>query len=250
MATSEASSAAFASRPARLRLEQIFFPFMALLIIAAVLLGFSRTFFLAPLYNYHLPNLLVAVHGVVFASWIALFAIQTSLVAVGRVDLHKKLGLLGAILVGLVFVMAYAVMLEGLHRGFADSEKNQAQIIALDVVGINVSFAMWVAGLLLRRNPASHKRLMLYGTIGMTGPAIARWPFAAIASNPPLVGIVLQCFGVAVIVFDLLTTRRVKCATWVGAATLFLVPLIAVPMSATPFWHHLLAWLKQLSTRF
>src|ERR1700684_1894972 len=101
MATSEASSAAFASRPARLRLEQIFFPFMALLIIAAVLLGFSRTFFLAPLYNYHFPNLLVAVHGVVFASWIALFAIQTSLVAVGRVDLHKKLGLLGAILVGL-----------------------------------------------------------------------------------------------------------------------------------------------------
>jgi hypothetical protein len=250
MATSEASSAAFASRPARLRLEQIFFPFMALLIIAAVLLGFSRTFFLAPLYNYHFPNLLVAVHGVVFASWIALFAIQTSLVAVGRVDLHKKLGLLGAILVGLVFVMAYAVMLEGLHRGFADSEKNEAQIIALDVVGINVSFAMWVAGLLLRRNPASHKRLMLYGTIGMTGPAIARWPFAAIASNPPLVGIVLQCFGVAVIVFDLLTTRRVKCATWVGTATLFLVPLIAVPMSATPFWHHLLAWLKQLSTRF
>jgi hypothetical protein len=53
-----------------------------------------------------------------------------------------------------------------------------------------------------------------------------------------------------VIVFDLLTTRRVKCATWVGTATLFLVPLIAVPMSATPFWHHLLAWLKQLSTRF
>ena len=83
MATSEASSAAFVSRPARLRLEQAFFPFMALLIVAAVLLGFARTFFLAPMYKYHLPNVLVAVHGVVFASWIALFAIQTSLVAAG-----------------------------------------------------------------------------------------------------------------------------------------------------------------------
>src|SRR3984957_16481065 len=120
MAASEANAAAFASRSARLRLEQIFFPFMALLIIAAVFLGFARTFFLAPVYHFQLPNLPVAVHGVVFASWIALFAIQTSLVAIGRVDLHKKLGALGAILAGLVFIMAYLVMLEGLHRGFAD----------------------------------------------------------------------------------------------------------------------------------
>jgi hypothetical protein len=246
MATSEAAAPALASRPMRLRLEQFFFPFMALLLVAAVLLGFSRTFFLAPVYHYHLPNLLVAIHGVVFASWMALFAIQVSLVAVGRVDLHKKLGFAGAVLVGLVFVMAYAVMLEGIHRGFAASERDQAQILALDVIGINASFVMFVVGLLLRGNPASHKRLMLYGTIGMAGPAIARWPFAFIATRPPVVGIVLQALGVAVIVLDLLTTRRVHRATWVGTVTLFLVPAIAIPLSATPFWLHLLASLKQL----
>ncbi len=50
---------------------------MALPIIAAVFLGFARTFFLAPIYHYHLPNLLFAVHGTVFASWIALFGVQT-----------------------------------------------------------------------------------------------------------------------------------------------------------------------------
>jgi hypothetical protein len=244
MSASQASSATFVPRAAHLRLETIFFPCMALLIIAAVVLGFARTFFLAPIYHYHLPNLLVAIHGVVFASWIALFALQTSLVALGRVDLHRKLGLLGALLVGLAFVMAYAVMLEGLHRGFTPTEQDEAQILALDVVGINVSFVMFVAGLLLRGNPAAHKRLMLYGTIGMVGPAIARWPFAFIATRPPLVGIVMQLFGLAVIAFDLLTTRRVHRATWVGTATLFLVPLIAIPLSATPFWHHLLSSLK------
>jgi hypothetical protein len=255
MAAGELSSVALASSSARSRLETFFFPFMALLTIAAVFLGFARTFFLAPMYHYHLPNLLVAVHGVVFASWIGLFAIQTSLVAAGRVDLHRKLGAVGAVLVGLVFIMAYAVMLEGVHRGFAIpgqllSARDQAQILALDVVGINVSFAMFAAGLLLRRNPTSHKRLMLFGTIGMVGPAIARWPFAFIASKPPLVGVVLQSFGVAIIVFDLLTTRRVHRATWIGTATLFLVPLIAIPMSATPFWLRLLASLKQLLARF
>ncbi|HEY2819576.1 MAG TPA: hypothetical protein VGJ06_00935 [Candidatus Acidoferrum sp.] len=252
MAVSEASSAPFVPISARLRLDQIFFPLMALLLVAAVLLGFTRTFFLAPVYHYHLPNLLVAIHGVVFTSWIALFAIQTSLVAAGRVDLHRKLGTFGAFLVGLVFVMAYAVMLEGVHRGITFpgltplSAHEQAQILALDVVGINVSFAMFVAGLLLRRSPDSHKRLMLFGTIGMIGPAIARWPFAFIATRPPVVGIILQLFGIAILVFDLLTTRRVHRVTWIGVATLFLVPLIAIPISTTPFWLNFLASLKQL----
>lgn len=254
MAVSEARSVPLEPTAARLRLDRIFFPLMALLLVAAVLLGFSRTFFLAPVYHYHLPNPLVAIHGLVFASWMALFAIQTSLVAAGRVDLHKKLGTFGAFLVGLVFVMAYAVMLEGVHRGITFpgltpiSARDQAQILALDVVGINVSLAMFVAGLLLRRSPDSHKRLMLFGTIGMIGPAIARWPFAFIATKPPLVGIILQLFGIAVLAFDLLTTRRVHRATWIGVAMLFFVPLIAIPLSTTPSWLNFLASLKQLLT--
>jgi hypothetical protein len=256
VATSEVPPSALLPRPTRLRLQEFFFPFMSLLIITAVFLGFARTFFLAPLYHFHLPNLLVAIHGIVFASWIALFAIQTSLVAIGRTDLHRKLGLLGAVLVGLVFVMAYAVMLEGVHRDFTipgqaqTTPRDRAQILALDVVGINVSFVMFVAGLLLRRSPEFHKRLMLFGTIGMTGPAIARWPFAFIANHPPLVGIVMQLLGILVLVFDLLTTRRVHRATWLGVATLFLVPAIAIPMSAAPFWLNFLASLKQYLSRF
>lgn len=77
MEASEPASVALASGSGRSRLIKFFFPFMALPIIAAVFLGFARTFFLAPIYHYHLPNLLVAVHGTVFASWIALFGVQT-----------------------------------------------------------------------------------------------------------------------------------------------------------------------------
>jgi hypothetical protein len=48
-------------------------------------------------------------------------------------------------------------------------------------------------------------------------------------------------FGIAILVFDLLTSRRVHCATWIGVATPFLAPLLAIPMSATPFWLKFLA---------
>ena len=245
MAAIESGPVALVSGSARLRLEKFFFPCMALLIVAAVFLGFAQTFFLAPVYHYHLPNMFLAIHGVVFASWIALFAVQTSLVAAGRVDLHRKLGVFGAVLVGLVFVLAYAVMLEGVHRDFTFKGQGNSQILALDMVGINFSFAMFVAGLLLRRKPEAHKRLMFFGTVAMVGPAVARWPFDFIAGHPPLVGVVLLSFAFAMIVFDALTSRRVHRATWVGAAGIFLVPPIAIALSNTPFWHHLLASLKQ-----
>jgi hypothetical protein len=241
----EVSPAAIAQKSTRVRLEDAFFPGMAVLILAAVFLGFAPTFFLAPIYHYHLPNFLVALHGTVFTLWILLFAVQASLVPAGRVDLHKKLGVFGAFLAALVFLMGYAIMLEGLHRGLGFRGQDPAQVLALDVIGVNVSFAMFAAGLLLRGNPAFHKRLMLFGTLGMLGPAIARWPFAIITAKPPLVGIALDLFALMVILFDLLTMRRVHRATWIGTASLFVVPLIAIPLSISPFWRHLLESLKQ-----
>lgn len=250
-AVSEASSTALATESVvRVRLEQVFFPFVALLMVGTVFLGFARTFFLAPLYDFHLPNLLVAIHGTVFASWIVLFAVQASLIPLGRVDLHKKLGTFGMVLMVLVFLMGYLVMLEGIHRGFARPGVDEASVLALDTIGINISFAMFVAGLLLRQEPAFHKRLMLFGTVQMLGPAVARWPFAIIQQNPPLVGAVLQSFFVMTIAFDLLTRHRVHRTTWLGGASLFLTPLLAIPLSGTTFWHHLLASLKQSLSRF
>jgi len=243
--TTSVSPAALAGKFARLRLADLFFPFMALLIIASVFLGFARTFFLAPLYHYHLPNLLVALHGILFSSWIALFAVQASLVPAGRVDLHKKLGVVGAILVALVFLMGQAVMVEGLRRGGdAFRGQDEAQVLALDEVGLVISLAVFTAGLLLRRQPAAHKRLMLFGTLGMLGPAIARWPFALVLVKPSVVGLVLLAFALLPIAFDLLTMRRVHRATWLGAITLLITPPIALRLAATPFWHHLLASLK------
>ena len=66
-----------------------------MLILAPVFLGFARSYYLAGLFKAPLPNLIVHIHGAVFSSWILLLIAQTSLVAAGRVDLHRRLGPLG-----------------------------------------------------------------------------------------------------------------------------------------------------------
>ena len=150
-----------ASRTTRPTAERLFFPIMAMLIVAAVFLGFARTFFLAPLYQSHLPNALVALHGVVFSAWIAWFAVQANLVSAGRLDLHKRLGAAGAFLLALVILLGCLIMLEGLRRDASRSGLDQPRIFALNLIGFSIAVTLLVRGLQLRRNPPAHKRLML-----------------------------------------------------------------------------------------
>ena len=53
--------------------------------------------YLAGVFKAPLPNLLVHIRGVVFSCWILLLIVQTSLVAAGRVDVHRLLGLLASL---------------------------------------------------------------------------------------------------------------------------------------------------------
>ena len=74
------------------RFENLFFSGMAVLTLATVFVGFARSYYLAGVFKAPLPSLIIHIHGVVFSSWVLLLLAQPSLVAAGRVDLHRRLG--------------------------------------------------------------------------------------------------------------------------------------------------------------
>src|SRR5512139_501496 len=88
--------------------EHVFYSTMALAILAAVVLGFTRTFLLKPLFPevQHLaaPEPIFYVHGTVFLLWFVLLAAQPVFVARGDVRLHRRLGTFGAGLAAVVAV--------------------------------------------------------------------------------------------------------------------------------------------------
>src|SRR5688572_27992461 len=80
--------------------ERRFFTGISLVILATVLVGFARTFFLRPLFP-DMPSPaepIFYVHGVAFTAWIVLLLAQTSLVAAGRTELHRRIGPFSAVL--------------------------------------------------------------------------------------------------------------------------------------------------------
>lgn len=104
------------------RFENLFFSGMAVLILGTVFLGFARSYYLAGVFKAPLPNLIVHIHGAVFSSWILLLIAQTALVAAGRVDLHRRLGLLGFALACLVVILGLLAATDSLGRHFAAGE--------------------------------------------------------------------------------------------------------------------------------
>src|SRR3989475_4405837 len=99
--------------------DNFFFSGMALLILVTVFTGFARSYFLAGVFRAPLPGLIVHIHGAVFSSWILLLITQISLVSAGRVDIHRRLGLVGFGLACLMVVMGVLVASKSLARGFA-----------------------------------------------------------------------------------------------------------------------------------
>ena|SRR5215471_684093 len=110
--------------------DPLFFPGMAVLILVAVFLGLAQSYYLQGLLK--LPDwkafaapphpLIVHIHALIFSSWILLLLAQTSFVTIGRVDLHRRLGMAGFGLACLLVIVGLVVTCEFLarHHGLGD----------------------------------------------------------------------------------------------------------------------------------
>src|SRR3712207_2906720 len=93
--TVEGRSMAARAGVAGRRRERMFYTGMAVAAAAVVFAGFARTYYLKPYFGTPSLTPLLHLHGVLFTSWIVLFVVQTTLVAVRRVNVHRRLGAVG-----------------------------------------------------------------------------------------------------------------------------------------------------------
>jgi hypothetical protein len=227
-----------AFRRARWSSERLFFTGFAVAITTAVVLGFARTFFFRAWYPdwarlHGAPETFFLIHGVAFAAWLLLLLAQTSLVAAGRVDLHRRLGVLGAGLAVVMLVLGIIGSLMAASRptGFLNVPVPPLQFLVVPLFALG-GFAAFVSlALLNRRRPQHHKRLMLLATIALAEAGVARWPFAFMNTALPIPGIgmtelCLDLFLVPILIWDLASRGRPHPVTlWGGLALIASQPL-------------------------
>lgn len=237
-------SVAILATGARWTAERRFFTGIAVAMLLVVYVGFSRSFYLHALFPGHpAPSEpIFLVHGLVFSAWCVLLAVQPSLVAFGRFDLHRRLGMVGAGLAAAMVVLGVEGALVAAHRpgGFVGVPVPPLQFLAVplfDVALFGTFVAMAIAN---RRDGQAHKRWMVLATVNLLGAAFARWP--GLSPNPLVFFALADAFIVALAAWDLRSRGRLHGATLIGGLAIIVSQPLKLLISGTPAWLAFARW--------
>src|SRR5262245_29004113 len=198
---------------------------MSIAFAISVFIGFAPTYFLKGYFGGRPLTPLVHLHGLVFTVWILLLLTQTGLVAVRRIDLHRRLGVAGVVLAGLMPILALITAIASARRNYAANPVEALTFLVLPFGDVLVFVTLTVAGFYYRRQPETHKRLMLLATIAILDAAVARWPLDVIQRSSFAFFIVTDLFILPGVVYDLASRRRIHSAyVWGGLLILISQP--------------------------
>jgi hypothetical protein len=229
-----------------LRYDNLFFSGMAAVALIVVLVGFARTYFLAGLFRAPLPNLLVHIHAAAFTLWILLFITQVSLVTADRVDLHRRLGVLGFVLAILMLVLGTLTASDSLARHVAHPGTDTVE-------GVRAFYTVPLGDMLLfptffyfgyrnRFQPAVHKRLMWFATLSLLDAGFDRWRIFDPYSLPVVNLICFTPLLLLLIGYDWWSRGKVQRVTIWSAIFMVVVQQIRHPLGHTAAWQSFAAW--------
>jgi hypothetical protein len=222
--------------------ERIYFGAAALGLIGVTIAGFSAEADLI----FHLDTLswLVLLHSALMFGWLILFAIQTSLVAVGRVALHRRMGIAGCVMAIAIVLVGFPMVIIAARLGGDHMPPDMpAPVFLASAFSLLIIFSVLVAfGIGLRRQRDYHKRLMLLATIPLLDAAIVRfmnvythWTFD---SNYIRYGLIFIC-----VLIDTIRCRRLHPAFVAGCAFILFCDELSAHLPAAPLWTQFTEWM-------
>ena len=227
--------------------ERKFFLAIAILFPIVVLIGFAPTYYLKGFFNSPpVPRLIIHIHGLVMAAWVALFFAQVFLIRSTQIKVHQRLGYLGIALGIVIIATGLPTAIAATKYGSTSMPPgvNPLEFMIVPFVDVIVFAVLFGAAVYYRRNAPNHKRLILLTVLNFIPPAIARFPFGLTEAYGPL-----WFFGVV----DLLAILFVIGDTWRNrklnkvflAGTIFLIAShwLRLPFSTSATWLSFATWL-------
>lgn len=221
--------------------ESRFFLIMSIVSVAILFLGFAPSFYLKPLIQAPVPPLstLSAAHGVVGTLWMALFVAQAAFISNGRPALHRQLGMMGALLFGIMAMLGYWTAITAGQLGHAPPESPPPlAFMALPLIGMTASLLLVAMALWNRSHSDWHKRLMLAAMFSLTGPGSGRIvvPLGLASWNVQASLIVTEILLAIAMAYDLSRSKRVHPAYWYAAGILFATHIAVTWAMTSPAW--------------
>jgi hypothetical protein len=220
--------------------ERLFYTAMGCAVLVTVFIGFAPSFYLRRTGS-PLPPLL-QLHGFVFSSWILLFVAQTGLVAAGRTDVHRRVGVLGALLALAMLGLGTLTALRSVAGLSGPALQAQLAFLAIPLFDMVVFPVLVGTALARRRVPQAHKRLMLIAMISLLSPATGRMPWPEALRGTVTDFVVPDLFLLPLVVWDVKTRGRLHPMTIFGSLLLIGSQVLRMALSGTDAWLRFAEW--------
>lgn len=249
---------ALSGTPRAHALDRWIYVFMAAWFIVIVLTGFIPDSLgkIAAVKAGHRPPfpLVLHMHALLMGSFLLLLLAQTILVAVGRCDLHRRLGLIGMVLAPALVIVGFILAPTTYHSLWSaakiGSPAVQASVapvlpllenILLLQILAGVLFSLFLAiGLRARERDAGfHKRMMILATAVPLGAAVDRisWLPTTMPASPLGEALYIVVAVLPMVVWDVIRNRAVHRAYRIWFPTYFAGAATITLLWNTPWWH-------------
>lgn len=224
--------------------ERLFYLGMTGAILLIVFAGFAPSFYLrgyfAPRVAMEPMTALVMLHGLLFTSWVLLFAVQVGFISADQRALHKRFGVLGFGLVVAMAVVGTLAALHGIARHSGPPQFAPLSWLAIPLLDVPVFTTLIGAALYNRRVAQTHKRLMLIATMGMLMPAMGR-----LGLPVPFPLVIAATYGLALgalVTWDMKLLGHVHRATIWGGSFLIASWVFRLAIMQTAAWLSFAGW--------
>jgi len=226
----------------RWRRDRLFFTGMAVAAAITVFAGFAPTYFLSGMYGAPALSPLLHLHGALFSSWILLLVSQTTLVAVRRTDVHRRLGVAGGVLAVTMTAVGLVVAVAAARRGATVPGLSPLTFLVIPFGSVVVFPSLVGAALVSRRRPEAHKRLMLVATAELLTAGVGRLPGLS-AGGPLAFFAATDVFILALWIYDFTTRGRVHPASLWGGLFFIASQAVRHAIGGTGAWLAFAGWL-------
>lgn len=183
---------------------------------------------------------LLPLHVSTVGIWLLFVVTQPALIVSGRVQQHRRNGIVGAVIALGVVITGTSVQIESIAAlaPFA-VEANVAPAPLMRFISLTIfAFAVWAA-FIYRSRSDWHKRLMLLGTFALLEAPLIRIYENAFASGERAVVIAAfthTALMLGFLLWDRIANGRFHPATLWGTIFITLILLAAAPLASSDWW--------------
>jgi hypothetical protein len=155
--------------------DRVFFLAFAAMAWISIVMGFGPTVKGQLTGVSPFPHLIVHVHAMVFTGWMLLFTLQAWLIRSGQLHIHRRLGVVAVPLVPIMVLLGLATTLISRRVYFAAGNTDMLAFMIVPLTDMILFPSLAIPALLLRKDAARHKRLMLLATATLLPASFGRW---------------------------------------------------------------------------